>query len=95
MTKNIILEFLKNHKSELKDKFGLTKVGLFGSYAKGTATKDSDIDLVIEMEKKDFFLRNDLKEYLENSFKTPVDIGYFDSFREFYKKKVERDIIYV
>jgi hypothetical protein len=95
MTKNIILEFLKDHKSELKEKFGLTKVGLFGSYAKGTATKDSDIDLAIEMEIKDFFLRNDLKEYLENSFKIPVDIGYFDSFREFYKKKIEKEIIYV
>jgi hypothetical protein len=95
MTKNIILEFLKDHKSELKEKFGLTRVGLFGSYAKGTATKDSDIDLAIEMEIKDFFLRNDLKEYLENSFKIPVDIGYFDSFREFYKKKIEKEIIYV
>ena len=94
MTKTIILNFLKEHKDELEDKYGLIKIGLFGSYAKGTATKNSDIDLAIVTNKKDFFLREDLKDFLEKNFNLPVDIGYLDSFRDFYKLKIEKEIIY-
>lgn len=79
MTKEDILDFLTLHKHELQTNFALTKIGLFGSYAKDTATENSDIDIIIESNKKDFFLRDDLKEYLEDCFKLPVDIGYFRS----------------
>lgn len=95
MTKEYILNYLKNHKQELKEKFGLIKIGLFGSYAKGTEHENSDIDFVIETEKKDFFIRDDMKIYLEDAFKVSVDIGYLSSFREFYKTKIEKEIIYV
>ncbi len=95
MTKRDILEFLKTHKDELKRNFGLYEIGLFGSYAKDMADENSDIDIVIKSEKKDFFLREDLREYLEREFKKPVDIGYIDSFREYYKSKIEKNIIYV
>lgn len=95
MTKTIILNFLNDHKQELKEKYGVKRIGLFGSYAKDTATKDSDIDIVIESEKNDFFIREDLKEYLEKTFQKSVDLGYINSFREYYKKKVEKEIIYV
>lgn len=95
MTKAYILDFLQSHKSELHSKFGLIRIGLFGSYAKDSADEHSDIDLAIETEKKDFFLREELREYLENAFHTPVDIGYADSFRDFYKRKIANEIIYV
>ena len=95
MTKEYILNFLSSHKQELQDNFSLTKIGLFGSYAKNIANENSDIDIVIESDKKDFFLREDLKDYLELHFKLPVDIGYLDSIREYYKTKIEKDIIYV
>lgn len=95
MTREYILDFLTTHKQELQNTYALTKIGLFGSYAKNTANDNSDIDIVIQSTKKDFFLRDDLKEYLEASFKLPVDVGYLDSFRPFYKAKIEDDIIYV
>ncbi len=94
MTKTIILDFLRTHKDELHEKYGLIKIGLFGSYAKDMADEHSDIDLAIVTEKKDFFLRDDLKDFLEKKFNLPVDIGYLDSFRDFYKKKIENEIIY-
>ncbi len=95
VTKEYILDFLTIHKQELQNTFALTKIGLFGSYAKDTANKNSDIDIVIQSNKKDFFLREDLKDYLESNFKIPVDVGYLDSFRQYYKTKIEKDIIYV
>ena len=95
MTQKYILDFLSKHKQELETKFSVTKIGLFGSYATNRANKESDIDLVIETTVKDFFLRDDLKEYLESRFQIPVDIGYLDGFRAFYRKKIEQEIIYV
>ena len=94
MDKTEILKFLKEHKSELQDRFGIQKIALFGSYAKDTAHEMSDIDIAIETKEKDFFIRDDLREYLEEHFKKSVDVGYFDSFREFYKQKIQKELIY-
>ena len=52
MTKTYILDFLKANKEELKRDFGLTEIGLFGSYAKDKAHKDRDIDIVVDFSKK-------------------------------------------
>ncbi len=95
MTKEYILNFLKTNKQLLNDKYNVTKIGLFGSYAKDMANENSDIDLAIVSTKKDFFLREDLREFLESNFHLKVDIGYIDSFREYYKEKIEKDLIYV
>jgi len=93
--KTDILNFLTSHKDKLEKEFFITKIGLFGSYAKGTANEDSDIDIVIQSTKKDFFLREDLREYLESNLKKSVDIGYLDSIRTYYKNKIVKDIIYI
>ena len=95
MTKEYILDFLRTNKQLLNEKYSVTKIGLFGSYAKGMANENSDIDLAIVSSKKDFFLREDLREFLESNFHLKVDIGYIDSFREYYKEKIEKDLIYV
>ncbi|MBE0496988.1 MAG: nucleotidyltransferase family protein [Campylobacterales bacterium] len=94
MTKEEILTFLREHKDELRQKYAVTEIGLFGSYARGTAHQNSDIDLAIVTTKKDFFVREDLREYLQKSFKVSVDVGYFDSFRDFYKQKIAKEILY-
>jgi hypothetical protein len=95
MTKIDILNFLRENKIEIQEKFGVQKIALFGSYAKDSAKDNSDIDIAIESKQKDFFVRDDLREYLEKHFKKPVDVGYIDSFREFYKQKIEKELIYV
>jgi len=95
MDKTEIIKFLKEHKSELQDRFSIQKIALFGSYAKDTAHDMSDIDIAIETKEKDFFTRDDLREYLEEHFKKTVDVGYIDSFREFYKQKIKKELIYV
>jgi len=95
MTKIEILDYLTSHKEEIFQKYSLTNMGLFGSYATGYASDDSDIDILIESEKKDFFLRDDLREYLQNVFGKVVDVGYVNSVRQYYKKKIDEEIVYV
>jgi len=95
MKKEEILNFLAKHKKFFFKKYGIQKIALFGSYAKDMANENSDIDLLIDMKKKDFFLKEDFKEYLEKNLHKKIDIGYFDSIRDYYKKFIDKDLIYV
>ncbi len=92
-----ILSFLKEHKEDFQKRFGVTKMGLFGSYARGTAQEESDIDIAIEMDKKfkkiRFFLS--LERELEGIFHKKVDLGIESSLKPEAQKFIEKEIIYV
>ncbi len=94
MTKEYILNFLKQNKQLLHTKYKVSKIGLFGSYARGTAHNDSDIDILVEMPSSfdNFF---DLKYFLENAFGKTVDLGKIKNLRLLVKKYVDKEIIYV
>lgn len=51
MTKIEILNYLTAHKAEFKERFGVIRIWLFGSFAREEQRDDSDTDLAIEMEK--------------------------------------------
>lgn len=46
-----VVAYLKKNKTYLYDRFGVTGIGVFGSFVRGEQTAHSDIDMVIEMEK--------------------------------------------
>ncbi|MCF8374199.1 MAG: nucleotidyltransferase domain-containing protein [Bacteroidales bacterium] len=74
MTRQEVLEKLKLYKDENSQKYGITSLGIFGSYAKNIAEEDSDIDIVIETQEPDIFIMVHIKEELENLFNKSVDI---------------------
>ncbi len=94
LNKEIILNYLKEQKVEFTKKYKLTKIGLFGSYVKNSATKDSDIDIIIDMPSsfKNYY---ELKNSLEEHFNKKVDLGLDKNIRSFIKKRIQKDIIYV
>lgn len=49
------LKILREHKQELAEKYGVTRIGIFGSVARDEATENSDMDVVVEMKKLDPF----------------------------------------
>ena len=95
LDRQAVIQFLKDNKKYLEDKFGVTKIALYGSYARDEAGPDSDIDILIGTKDADFFNRFFLKEFLENNFNKNVDIGYFSSIRKILKEGIARDLIYV
>jgi len=74
ITKEKITAQLKEKQTYLSAEYGVQKIGLFGSYEKGTAQAKSDIDLVIEFSHPIGFQFFSLKEYLEKMLGAPVDI---------------------
>jgi uncharacterized protein len=73
MTKETILHYLKDRKAEFADKYGVSKIGVFGSFAKDEAKEDSDIDIFVEM-KPDIFSMVHIKEAIESDLCAKVDL---------------------
>ncbi len=92
MDKTDILNFLAQHKIELKNKYHVSKVGLFGSYAKGTQKRNSDIDIIINGEKIN---DEELKLYLEKGLNRKVDIVKKSSLYHFMKYIIDKEAMYV
>ncbi|NKQ38210.1 MAG: nucleotidyltransferase family protein [Methanosarcinales archaeon] len=70
-----IKEILKKHKIELKEKYNIKNIGIFGSYLRGEAKKKSDIDILVEFEKPiGFFKFLILEEYLSGLIGIKVDL---------------------
>ena len=95
MNKTVILDFLRSHKDEMHDKFGLIKIGLFGSYARGEQREDSDIDLAVEIESSNKFRSFfGLKAYLEDGLQKRIDLGIESSLKPIAHEYIEKEIVY-
>jgi len=76
--------------------FGITKLGIFGSVARQENTEDSDIDIVVEVEKPTLSLMYELKEALKAVFKCDVDLVRFrPTLRPLFKSNILNDAVYV
>ena len=73
LNKEDILDFLRKNREYLKQNFEVTSISLFGSFARGEETEDSDIDLLVDMP-PDLHNLVGVIDYLENAFGRKVDI---------------------
>lgn len=69
-----VLKTLRGQMPYLKRNFGVKRLALFGSYAKGTATGKSDVDLLIEFNRPIGLAFMDMAEYLEKTLGIKTDI---------------------
>lgn len=95
MTRKEALAILSSLKPELEERFGIQKVGIFGSVARGETGESSDVDIVVEMP-PDLFAMVHLKEQLEKAFQTQVDlVRYRKQMNAFLKERIETEAVYV
>ncbi|UCZ56536.1 nucleotidyltransferase domain-containing protein [Desulfurispirillum indicum] len=91
-----ITQQIENLKPELYSRFGIKKLALFGSYAKGEQTDKSDVDIVIiEMERKNGFLIAKAQRFLSEQLQKKVDIGLLSAMNPYVKKSIQQDMTYV
>jgi len=95
ISKEEALSALKKHKAELTASFGVTEIGLFGSLARGEARPDSDVDVVVKMNKPNLFSMVHIKECLEKELQRPVDIVRLrEKMNPYLKARIESEAIY-
>jgi len=96
MTKEEILKYITLEKPKLREKYGVTKIGLFGSYARGEENHESDVDIVVELEKPDLFYLIGLKQSFQEAMNINVDIVRLrKEMNQVLKKRILKDAIYV
>ena len=96
MNRDEALEKLKRFKSLNASRYGIERIGLFGSVARGEATKTSDVDVCIQTKVPDMFMLVHLKDELMNVFNAPVDLVRMrDAMNPFLQKRIDREAIYV
>ena len=90
------IEKLRDFKESFASKYGITRLGIFGSVARNENTEDSDIDIVVEVKMVSLQLMYELREALKQLFQCEVDlVRYRDSLRPLFKSNILHDVIYV
>ncbi len=95
ISKDEALDHLLRLMPALKEKYGVMKIGLFGSVARNEASPESDIDVVVEMSEPRLFFMVHIKELLENDFGKPVDVvRYRVKMNAYLKARIDREAVY-
>ncbi len=89
-----ILSYLKRAKTHFARDYGVNRIGLFGSTARGQHSASSDIDIIVEMSSPTFDRYMDLKFELEDRFGAPVDLVLMDNLKPRLRPTVEREAVY-
>ena len=90
------LGFLAHVKPELERRFGVQRIGLYGSYATGMQQEDSDVDLVVELKEPKFDDLAGLHIYLEQALGCRVDIRRLSkNLRTRFIQRIEEEALYV
>ncbi|MCK5175212.1 MAG: nucleotidyltransferase family protein [Planctomycetes bacterium] len=93
-TSDGILSKLSEHAEELHRAFSVDRIGLFGSYVHGSASRDSDVDILVELSEPSFDHYMDLKFYLENLLGTCVDLVLADTVKPRLRPIIAREVVY-
>jgi len=69
-----VKRILKEHREEIREKYGVVIVGVCGSYARGEQKESSDVDIIVELERPIGLKFYELWDYLENLLGIKVDV---------------------
>ncbi len=87
-----IKEILSEHKEEIREKYGVVILGVFGSYARGEQKETSDVDILIEIERPIGLKFFELWDELEKLLGCEVDLVREKLLREEIRSDVLREV---
>jgi predicted nucleotidyltransferase len=93
-TREAVLQQLEENREKIRS-FGVKRLGLFGSCARGEASAKSDLDFVVEFSQKSFDAYMDLKDFLEGLFGCPVDLVVSNTIKPRLRKPILSEAVYV
>ncbi|OHB92763.1 MAG: nucleotidyltransferase [Planctomycetes bacterium RIFCSPHIGHO2_12_39_6] len=90
------IAILKKHEDTIKRKYGVKKMGVFGSFARGEGKENSDIDVLVDFKEgaKTFDNFMELKFFLEDLFVRKVDLVTVKALRPQLKEDILKEVTY-
>ena len=96
MNRDEVLDALRQHKQVLRERFDVTGLALYGSFARNQATSEREVDVLVEFGDPPNWRRYfGAQAYLEDLFGRPVDLSTIREVRSEIRPYVERDAINV
>lgn len=96
MGKQEIIKIIRNKKPEMESRYGVQRLGLFGSYVRGRQRKKSDIDILVTFNRDiDLFDFLDLRKYLESQLHAKVDLVMETALKPAIGKRILSEVEYV
>lgn len=95
LTTRDIIEILTELKPELQKKYGVERIGFFGSFARNEPDDNSDVDILVELREPlgwDFFEMLDL---LEEKLGKPVDLTTHSGLKRQLRKTILDEVRYI
>src|SRR3989344_1786477 len=93
---NKVKTILKKEKGNLSDKYGVSEIGVFGSYVSGDFSKKSDIDILVDFKRPIGLLKFvELEGYLRNKLGKKVDLVSKGGIKPYIKEGILRSTVYV
>jgi predicted nucleotidyltransferase len=94
--KQEIIKIIRQKKPEIESRYGVQRLGLFGSYVKGRQKKKSDIDILVTFSRDiDLFEFLDLRKYLESQLQAKVDLVMETALKPAIGKRILSEVEYV
>ena len=96
LSRDKVLALLKTFMEHQKSEYGLISLGIFGSFARGEAQSDSDVDIVFDTDAPNLFMTAMLKQDLEELLEHPVDVLQLRGLINLrLKARIEKEAVYV
>jgi predicted nucleotidyltransferase len=89
---------LMQHKTELKRKFKVKTIGVFGSYVRGEQKQGSDVDILVEFDEDaeiGFFKFLDLEEFLSRKLGVKVDLVTKNALKPYIGERILQEVVMV
>jgi len=93
-----IKKILRTHKEELREKYGIEEIGIFGSYVRGEQKEDSDIDILIEFKPDarisllDFV---ELENHISDLLRVKVDLVEKSALKPRIGKHILKEVVHL
>ena len=91
-----IINILKEHKEELKERYGIKGIGVFGSYVRGEYKEKSDLDILVEFEEDadvDLLKFVNMENYLSELIGVKVDLVERSGLKPRIGKHILKEVI--
>ena len=90
------IEILKKNENSIKKKYGVKKIGVFGSFARGEGKEGSDVDILVDLKNgcKTFDNYMELKFFLEDLFSRNIDLVTMEALRPQLKDNILQEVVY-
>ena len=93
-TASSVIQKIAGMRLELSERFTVKRIGVFGSFARGDAGPESDVDIVVELTEPTFDHYMDLKFRLEDVLKLPVVLVMADTVKPRLKPIIDQEVVY-